>query len=88
MKKNTYMTGSANPAQPRALHIDAAAFLATVARRYTNENANAREVLEAFEGWKLAYHKSLQTVPCDHRCGMPAKCAELGCAGAAGRLDA
>ena len=54
MKKDTYMTGAANPRQPRAAHVEAAAWLSTVARRYANESANASEVEEAFSAWKDA----------------------------------
>ena len=54
MKKDTYMTGAAQPRQPRAPHVEAAAWLSTVARRYANESANAREVEEAFSAWAAA----------------------------------
>ncbi len=54
VKKDTYMTGTAAPRQPRAAHVEATAWLSTVARRYANENANARQIEEAFLAWQAA----------------------------------
>lgn len=42
------------PYQPRRADIEAAKFLALVARRYANENANRREVEEAIKMWQEA----------------------------------
>jgi hypothetical protein len=61
--KNTYMTGAAQPRQPRADNVEAAGWLATVARRYANENANAREVEEAFRSWQAAHAASSIKAP-------------------------
>ena len=38
----------------RADHIEAARYLATVARRYSQDRANVREVEDAIEEWRLA----------------------------------
>ena len=52
MRKNTYMTGPAQPRQPREAKAEAALWLATVARRFANDRAGAKEVEQAFADWK------------------------------------
>jgi hypothetical protein len=48
VKKDTYSTEPARPPQPRNESIEAAAWLATLARRFVNERANAKEIAEAY----------------------------------------
>ncbi len=52
--KNSYSTETTRPHQPRSAVVEAAAYLSTVARRFTNERATAKEVADAFAMFQLA----------------------------------
>jgi hypothetical protein len=65
-KKDTYMTGSAQPRQPRVPRVEASMWLATLARRFADDRASAREVAQAFSDWQA----TLPARP-DHKVDVP-----------------
>ncbi len=68
MTKDTFSTETTRPHQPRSPAMEAAAFPATVARRFTTERANAKEVAEAFAMFQTA---AAPTPPVDAVPGEP-----------------